>query len=199
MSFRKEKKYRLSQSDLKTLKSNLISQGMTTLHPPRKINSCYFDTDDFKLFSDSEEGVLPRKKIRVRWYDDKNSSSIETKISSIEGRFKTVKRFEELDMLRNRFNLKLIDDIYGILKPALIVSYQREYFSLENLRVTFDTQIAYQDLRTIARRTSRDFECVMEIKTPIGTPDDYIESIVKYPTARFSKYSRGLLISDSAL
>ena len=41
------------------------------------------------MFEESEEGVLPRKKIRVRWYNDqKERLSLEEKTSSIEGRFK---------------------------------------------------------------------------------------------------------------
>jgi hypothetical protein len=36
----------------------------------------------------------------------------------------------------------------------------------------------------------------MEVKTSIEISDDSIEKIIKYPTARFSKYSRGLLISN---
>ena len=47
MSFRKEKKYRLTISDIRLLKSLLISQGMQILYPKRKINTCYFDTDSY--------------------------------------------------------------------------------------------------------------------------------------------------------
>ena len=39
----------------------------------------------------------------------------------------------------------------------------------------------------------KDTECVMEIKTSINCPDDYIQKIINYQTTRFSKYSRGLL------
>ena len=44
MSFRKEKKFRLSLSEQKILKNKLFSEGMLKLHPKRKINSVYFDT-----------------------------------------------------------------------------------------------------------------------------------------------------------
>ncbi|MDC1014855.1 VTC domain-containing protein, partial [Candidatus Pelagibacter sp.] len=69
MSFRKEKKFRLSISDFHQLQSLLISQGMSTLHEPRIINSLYYDTPNLIMFHNSEEGVLPRKKIRIRWYN----------------------------------------------------------------------------------------------------------------------------------
>ena len=70
MSFRKEKKFKLNKSELKFLKSSLIKNGMSELYPKRIISSCYFDTLNLKIFHDSEEGILPRKKIRLRWYGD---------------------------------------------------------------------------------------------------------------------------------
>ena len=196
MTFRKEKKYRLTFSEQKILKKTLVLKGMKLLHPPRKINSCYFDNVNFAMFNNSEEGVLPRKKIRVRWYDEENKSSKETKISSIEGRFKIVEKFYELASLKKCYELQLIDNFYGILKPSLIVSYYREYYSLDHLRITFDDNIEYIDLRSMNHQKYCDDECGMEVKTSIEISDDSIEKIIKYPTARFSKYSRGLLISD---
>ena len=88
MSFRKEIKYRLNLSELFNLKKDLIKKGMKKLYNSRKINSCYFDTKDLSFFSQSEEGTLPRRKIRVRWYNNEMKFVKETKISSIEGRFK---------------------------------------------------------------------------------------------------------------
>ena len=91
MSFRSETKFRLSYGDKYLLKSNLLSLGMKQLYPSRLINSQYFDTEKLQMFFDSEEGIVPRKKIRVRWYHEKHEKNLETKISSIEGRFKIKK------------------------------------------------------------------------------------------------------------
>ena len=66
MSFRIEKKVRLSPSEFHLIKSFLLDQGMKSLFPDREINSIYYDTHQYDLFHDSEEGVLPRKKIRIR-------------------------------------------------------------------------------------------------------------------------------------
>ena len=70
MTFRKEKKYRLTKYEFYKLKDILTSSGMKSLFEPRKVNSLYFDTPELAMFLDSEEGVLPRKKIRVRWYNE---------------------------------------------------------------------------------------------------------------------------------
>ena len=75
MSFRKENKYRLSSSDQKLLKASLLATGMRSQYPKRKISSCYFDTADLALFTASEEGILPRKKVRVRWYNQDTTLS----------------------------------------------------------------------------------------------------------------------------
>ena len=81
----------------------------------------------------------------------------------------------------------------------MIISYWREYFNFDNLRINFDSGIEYTDLRRTVQTKYRDSECVMEIKVSIDTEDDYIEKIVPYPTARFSKYSRSLLVADGLL
>ena len=50
------------------------------------------------MFVDSEEGTLPRKKIRIRSYKTadhaEQDSNLEVKISSVEGRYKTSKELD---------------------------------------------------------------------------------------------------------
>ena len=90
MSFRKERKFRLSHSDFLKLKVSLFKKGMKELHDERVVSSLYFDTLGLFFYKASEEGTLPRRKFRVRWYnDDKAKLFIEKKISSVEGRYKT--------------------------------------------------------------------------------------------------------------
>jgi hypothetical protein len=135
MSFRKEKKYRLSFSDLTSVKKQLFQTGMVSLHPTRLINSCYFDNSELKLFHESEEGVLPRKKFRIRWYNKSNIFTEEIKISSIEGRFKYQKKILNIHKTDELFDITIFDKFYGELKPILIVSYEREYFKFNDLIV----------------------------------------------------------------
>ena len=193
MSFRKEKKYKLTLSDQKILKKTLFNKGMKTLYPERKVNSVYFDTTNLDFFLNSEEGVLPRKKIRVRWYN-KNVERIfkEIKISSIEGRFKINEPFFDKKILFKN-NYQIIDNEYGIIKPKTMITYNREYFILDNLRLTFDFDICYKNLTALNNLNIQDNECVMEIKTNFKNNDDYIEKIIGFPTSRFSKYSRSIL------
>ena len=108
MSFRKETKFRLSESDQLRIKNDLILDGMEVLYPSRTINSTYFDTNDLSMFWDSEEGVLPRKKVRVRWYENDIKLTKEVKISSIEGRFKYTKK------LKMKYLTAISKEIFGI-------------------------------------------------------------------------------------
>ena len=197
MSFRKEIKFKLSRYDFEILKSSLLLKGMQPLYKKREINSMYYDTQLLDMFKDSEEGLLPRKKIRVRWYKNISESKLEVKISSLEGRFKTtaINNF----LFRNTMTKKLYDLKYGVLNPSLLVSYNREYYSLKKMRLTFDSSIQYKNYRQSKSVKYSDKECVMEIKVSPDVSDDYIQSIIPWPATRFSKYCRGILNSVSEI
>lgn len=197
MSFRKEKKFRLSKYDFDSLKNKLSLKDMQPLYPSRIINSLYYDTHSLRMFHDSEEGLLPRKKVRIRWYDDIKQAKKEEKITSFEGRFKKMSHTN----ISSKLSLptSLYDKSYGVLHPSLLVSYQRQYFSLKSMRITFDCHIQYKDYRRSHITAYEDGERVMEVKVDLNVPDDYIESFIPFPISRFSKYSRGLLISNGEL
>ena len=198
MGYRIEEKYRLTRSEQAYLKKKLFDNGLSTLYPPRSINSCYFDTNDLRTFFDSDEGSLPRKKIRFRWYENDNVLAEEVKISSVEGRYKTIKKFND-EGFSKTYEKIIYDQMYGLLKPSLLIKYLREYYILNNLRITFDKNITYTDLRGLTKKRVIDPECVMEIKTSAFTSQDFIKKIFNYPTSRFSKYCRGILLLNKSL
>jgi len=187
MSFRSETKFRLSYGDHYLLKSNLISAGMNVLYPNRIVNSEYYDNEKLQMFYDSEEGVLPRKKIRIRWYKDISKKKLEVKISSIEGRFKTSNDASQSTSGRYKNDL-----YYGKISPSLLVRYKREYYEFKGLRFTFDSSISYRNLRNQSKKIVKDRETVLEIKTSNLNIQDYIFKFIKVQTSRFSKYSRGI-------
>jgi SPX domain protein involved in polyphosphate accumulation len=195
VSFRKEKKFRVTVSDFYRFQSQLHQQGMETLFKPRLITSVYFDTVDLKMFNDSEEGVVPRKKVRIRWYDDNKVFTLENKTSSIEGRFKVTSKLENNISESELFTRNRMDAQYGNVQPTLKVSYKRSYFVFNEMRITFDKDICYQNLKYTDRQKYYDPERVIEIKIPSNCPDDFVEKLIPFPTARFSKYSRGILFS----
>ena len=199
MSFRKEKKYRLTKSDFYKLSSLLNSMGMKLLHEKRQVNSIYFDTNNQQMFQDSEEGVLPRKKIRVRWYNESNAYSKETKISSIEGRYKTSINLKKIYSIEDLKRQIYLDQTYGYVYPILKVSYFRTYFTLNEMRITFDENIKYKNLRDHGCNSFYDPERVVEVKIPNDFHDDLLEKTIPYQTARFSKFCRGILVSEKQI
>ena len=192
MTYRKEFKFRLTVGEQEKLKIDLICQGMSSLFPARQIHSDYFDTVDLRMFSESEEGVLPRKKVRARWYVDRSQASLEKKYSSEEGRFKTSKPIE-VDALDSFSRGGLFDPEYGVLVPTLRVSYMREYYQYQGMRITFDSNITYWNSRNISGGVLSDYERVVEVKTSATTSDDYVGNFFHRQTSRFSKYCRGVL------
>ena len=189
MSFRLEEKIICTKWELRKLQKNLISEGLDYLYPTRLIRSYYFDTYRMQMYLDSEEGIVPRKKLRIRDYPNENSEkAIETKISSFEGRFKKSKK---LTINENKTLLKngKIDKLYGLCNAKIIVLYQRSYFILKNIRITFDENIKYFKINS-SIEANENYN-VMEIKTQDMNSKDYLNKLIPYPRRRFSKYSRG--------
>tara|TARA_B100000886_G_scaffold336940_1_gene296681 strand:+ start:463 stop:1056 length:594 start_codon:yes stop_codon:yes gene_type:complete len=194
MSFRIEKKFRLTKFEQESIKKDLIIKGIREIYPKRIINSCYFDTHDLKCFYDSDEGILPRKKIRLRWYKNKEKITKEIKVSLIEGRFKTSEKFYDYKFLE-KFNYSIYDKIYGILNPKIIVSYYREYYLLKNIRITFDSNIKYTNLNGLNKFSFKDQENVMEVKADFNNSLSKLGGFIDFPSSRFSKYCRGIFLS----
>ena len=194
MSFRKEKKYRVTKFESQKLFKVLSLDGMKLLHKPRVINSIYFDNYSYDMFYNSEEGVVPRKKIRIRWYNNNVNFILEKKTSSVEGRFKLSNKLYILKSINQIENHNMIDKNYGYIYPSLKVSYERAYYTFRDMRVTFDKNINYINLRNAPSILHQDPENVIEIKVQEEFSDDVIEKFMPYSTSRFSKYSRGLLL-----
>ena len=144
------------------------------------------------MYADSEEGVLPRKKTRIRWYDDTQETSfLETKISSQEGRFKTVVSIDEqTQVIKLKGGIK--DARYGLLKPALYVSYWRQYFVVDKVRITVDTNISYRRNFDDCSLEHFDLNSVLELKCDFDFPAWKLNALIPFPTARFSKYCNGI-------
>lgn len=191
MSFRIEEKLPLTFSDMTTLYDNLTKDGMKPLYKKRKIRSIYFETTDLNMYKDAEEGVLPRKKIRIRNYPESEQGYfMEIKYSSIEGRFKTSNKISGLDNKRFIQN-GIFDNIYGFCTPLLEIIYEREYYKIGGIRVNFDKNILY---RSFNNKKIEKFDnwVVVEIKAKADTSFDYLNKLVSAPRKRFSKFSNGI-------
>ena len=75
MSFRIENKYLICNENITQIYDFLRENSAKILFPRRKISSIYFDNSKFSSYNESIEGLVPRKKIRIRTYpNDKNKN-----------------------------------------------------------------------------------------------------------------------------
>ena len=191
MSFRIEKKIYIKKEQLTEFKNFLFKKNLKQIYKPRVVESIYFDNIDKKIYFDSLEGLSPRKKIRVRYYPENKIKEyfLEHKISSVEGRFKKNNKIT-LDYFNFLLNFGFFDSNYGICKPNLVVSYIREYFTKDDVRITFDTNINYNLFKKNIKK--KDNNIIVELKTSIKKDIDHLIKEFPFQEIRFSKYCNGI-------
>ena len=79
MSFRVEEKVIISNGNIHLLNNFLNKNDAKKIHEDRVIKSLYFDNKFFSMFQESEEGIVPRKKIRLRNYSNSHIYLLEAK------------------------------------------------------------------------------------------------------------------------
>ena len=134
MSFRFEEKYIVNIKYKNHLMNYLNEFEIKQLYPKRKISSIYFDNFYKEMFLHSEEGLVPRKKLRIRKYPSEENSKFffEKKINSVEGKYKIskiIKKNKYIEFIKEG----IFDKNYGICKPQVEVNYNREYYKLKKM------------------------------------------------------------------
>ena len=191
MSFRIEQKIFIKKSNYINFFNYLTLNNAQKKYPSRKINSLYFDNNDFQMHLDGEEGIVPRKKIRIRNYNNEKIFFLEKKISSAEGRFKDSRRITKIKKI---INDGILDSDYGLCKPKIYISYFRSYVKLFGFNITIDKDINYQKYYSKKNFVSKKFEeeIIIEIKTNDLSNFRNLDVIFPFQTIRFSKYSKGI-------
>ena len=186
-----EQKLEISKSHYWDLLNWIKHNGGKTLYPQRIICSRYFDNKNMQMYFDTVEGLIPRKKIRIRTYgsndfiNSKNGYSLEIKMSSEHSRFKDTKPNINLDsLLKDGY----FDNLYGVCSQLLDISYIREYFLVKNIRVTIDKEIKYSLVNLNHNFKKIFFEeqsYVFEIKSDINTNLNFLLNNFYFPRSRF--------------
>ena len=148
MSFRIEEKLYIKSESLIDIKEYLLKKSAKKLYESREIQSLYFDNDNLQMYNDSIEGLVPRKKIRIRNYPNNKDNKIyfEVKNSSVEGRFKT-REIINNDSSEEKILKGVFDNQYGLCSPKIFVKYNREYYLIKDVRISVDTNIFYNDYK----------------------------------------------------
>ncbi len=190
MSFRIEEKILFNKMQDNLLNKFLIESKSEIIHEDRIISSIYFDNKFFQMFKDSEEGCVPRKKIRLRTYSNQKYINFETKISSVEGRYKTTRNIKKKNYEKLLEN-GIFDALYGICYPVIKISYKRKYIKAFSKRLTIDSNIKYQNFLT-KKIITDNFSKILEIKTSINEDLNKLNIDFPFRRIRYSKYSEGV-------
>ena len=187
MSFRVEEKLLINRKQILEFKDFLFKKHAKKIFPSRKIQSLYFENFNEEMYKDSLEGIVPRKKIRVRNYpnDKKISLYLEMKISSPDGRYKTRKIIDKykFDSIKK---LGIYDNQYGVCRPLIYVTYNRKYYQLYDVRISIDENIKYHLFS--GRELGYDNNSIVELKASINKNRDDLLNSFPFQRTRFSKY-----------
>ena len=190
MSFRVEEKLLINKYQISEFKKFLSENKANKPYPSRIIKSLYFENLNNEMYRDSVEGTTPRKKIRVRSYPNSQNNFfyLETKISSVEGRYKTSKKIDK-NTYEQIVNNGIYDYQYGVCKPIIYVIYKREYYKINDVRISVDEDIKYSLF------SGRDIGCdnnsIVELKSSFYKNRDSLINNFPFQRTRFSKYCNG--------
>lgn len=139
MDKRLELKFYISKEEFLKIKYEF---NLRKIHEDRIINSIYYDTDKLKFYYEGEEGIVPRTKPRIRYYNtDENNLNFEIKKTYNYFRSKYVmkgnKNKNSFVKFINNFNLD------SNLNPKVKVSYKRSYFKSNLGRITLDKDLKF--------------------------------------------------------
>jgi SPX domain protein involved in polyphosphate accumulation len=197
MKPRIEQKLHFHRTDYPGFLRWMQNNGGTVLHPDRSIHSTYFDSVGLQMFRDTEEGVVPRKKVRIRCYGSHGPECpadhfAEVKQTTERQRLKETRRCDDWQHLHD---IGIDDSQYGVCRPVVGVSYRRSYYELLGVRVTVDQDITYHsaDTFSITQQSVSDPSIAIEIKAPAQTDLDYLSTSFPFPRIHFSKYERAVL------
>ena len=171
--------------------------GMKPSFPDRKVFSIYFDSVNLDLFRISEEGLTPRRKIRLRWYD---------KPKNIVNSTLEIKTTKEHERTKDKFNTgstdpeslqKFIRSLTTLnLIPICQVQYDRAYLeNRDGARATIDSRICYSRVTNqfkIIEPFFFDSYNILELKTTNPTLSQTLAGENHLPIERFSKYCRSI-------
>ncbi len=193
-----EQKVELNRTNYLDLLKWIKCKEGKILYPERTVCSRYFDNKNMQMYYDTIEGIVPRKKIRIRTYNSENFTDInndyalEIKITTEHNKMKkTNTKINLITLLKEGY----YDNVYGFCNPIVDISYKREYFLVNGIRLTIDKEIKYRLLninKNLRRVLFEDKSYVFEIKADIKTNLSFLLNNFYFPRTRFSKYERAL-------
>lgn len=216
--YRKERKYAIPDVGINIVE-NLVRRHPVMFSkpfPPRYVNNIYFDTAEFKSYSDNIIGAMQRKKYRIRWYGDQfgliEKPVLEIKIKEgLAGAkkyfplapFTLDKGFSEksIRLLIDQSEMPLmIKETLRYFVPTLLNQYLRIYYlsADRKFRLTLDSKLTYTRIAKyqnhFMRRIIDNRKVIMELKYDIEYDTEFsrISNFFPFRMTKNSKYVDGI-------
>lgn len=199
IDFRHELKHYINLNDYYQIRQRLMAVASLDSHAGEKgyyhIRSLYFDTPDDKALREKLDGINPREKFRLRYYNDEYDRvklEKKSKVNNLGNKQSAPLSREECELLlagdtgwmrssKHPLVLELYAKMqYQLLRPKTVVDYVREPYLYQpgNVRVTIDSEIRtgihswdffHRELPTI--RSGAEEIIVLEVKYDAFLPD----------------------------
>ena len=227
-NWRFETKYRINTSQYLAIKNAIVPylkpDPFTQRSPTKKyfVRSLYFDTWDFKLYSEKIDGVCDRMKFRIRTYGINSSLNPDIRVEIKVRKGNIIEKYGSLINYLDHQNFMkyrnwgpsddpvLMEFLRYVhkwnLRPKTLVQYFREGYQSrahEEIRLTFDHQIRSSSSKelfpeNIIWHWQHLSEIVLEIKHKNKTPLWLNEIIQKFnlKVVSNSKYINSIEFSE---
>ena len=191
-----EKKFIINNQNEKFFYNWLKSQTKVNLYPDRKILNIYYDSNKLESYTDAIEGVRPRKKVRLRFYNNFKSCFIklsdfsslncnfENKVTDFDRNYKIKRK-----MIFNHHFSNFYDKKYFFLKPKFITEYKRSYYAINECRITLDYNLNFYKINensSISKKITK-LSKILEFKLSMKNYNEAFNNFEINPT-RYSKY-----------
>ena len=214
---RYEKKYLIDDNTYQRITDVLNAHAMPDTYQIRNI---YLDTEDDLLIRKSISKPSYKEKVRLRAYgapnlDDSVYFEIKKKVGGLVNKRRTKMKLSEayrfiekqgLDEVKAYHNPQVVEEITYLLKKydlraSTVITYDRIAYAMEDLRVTFDTNIRTRlsdlklEMDDYGRQLNEQGTWLMEVKTRFSLPlwfAGLLSENKQYPIG-YSKYGYAFL------
>lgn len=164
--------------------NKFFSDGFEYIFPSRQISSIYYENINFDIYKDSVEGIVPRKKIRIR--EKFGNLYLEEKIKLRDGKYKTTKKINNIPNV-------IHDKSYGVLKKICKITYNRSYLGNGKTRITLDSDLKFENLiNRYIFNTNKNIILEYKILDDFSLSENYISSHKELNSFKFSKYEQAI-------
>ena len=179
-----EEKAVISISEKGLYLNKIFSDGFEYIFPSRQISSIYYENANFDIYKDSVEGVVPRKKIRVR--EKLGNLYLEEKIKRQDGKYKRSKQIKHYPKV-------IHDQFYGFVKEICKITYNRSYLGNSKIRLTIDSDLKFENLRNrYVFNMNNIFILEYKILDNFTSSENFINSYKELNSFKFSKYEQAV-------